>query len=369
MKIRRKYTPIYKNAHGAAAPQDRPERHDHRARPGHERGGRGCRRAAPSRSTRRCPTSTPTSSFVARRATRAATCSCCSAARGEGARAATGESAVGRRLSASSRPRATSPGSTARSPCASATSAARSTTSACSRRRSAPRTTTLAALVDSSNARVQGVRRPGRATCARRCSELPGHAAGHEHRRWPRPTELGNVLGPTLGALRPGARALGPALVQTRPVPARDDADHPEPAAAVRARGAAGGQGPAPGGERPGGGHAEADHVGQGPQLPAQRARLQPAGQGGGLPLLGVVGQPRRRDGLLHPGRARPDPPRPGAGLLLDAGGARAAQRPGPAARHADRACSTRPTRRSVCPTTSAGRRRRRRSAARGASR
>ena len=92
--------------------------------------------------------------------------------------------------------------------------------------------------------RVQGVRRPGREP-ARVAAGAPGRPAGHEHHAWPRSTELGNVLGPTLGALRPGARALGPALVQTRPFLRPDDADHPEPAAAVRSRGAAGGQGPA----------------------------------------------------------------------------------------------------------------------------
>ena len=51
--------------------------------------------------------------------------------------------------------------------------------------------------------------------------------------RWPR------VLGPTLEALRPGARALGPVAARDAAVPAHDDADHPRPAAAVRARGAA----------------------------------------------------------------------------------------------------------------------------------
>ena len=52
-------------------------------------------------------------------------------------------------------------------------------------------------------------------------------------------------------------------------------------------------------------------------QRAAQHARLQPARQRGGLPVLGLLGQPRRRDDLQHPGRPRPDPPRPGAGLLL----------------------------------------------------
>ena len=58
--------------------------------------------------------------------------------------------------------------------------------------------------------------------------------------------------------------------------------------------------------------HAGADARLQGPQLRAQRARLQPARQGErGLPVLALVAQPRRPDRLLDPGRARPDPPRP----------------------------------------------------------
>ena len=73
--------------HGAAAPQDRPERHGHRARPGHEHGGRGAdglhrpgRPDAAQRQLRRDP-------VLAGHATRAATCSCCSAPRARGSTA------------------------------------------------------------------------------------------------------------------------------------------------------------------------------------------------------------------------------------------------------------------------------------------
>ena len=212
--------------------------------------------------------------------------------------------------------------------------------------------------------RVQGVRRPGREP-ARVAAGAPGCPAGHEHHvgEGDRAGRRARADARRPAARRPRSRAGAGADAA---VPQPDDADHPEPAAAVRSRGAAGGHGPAPGGQRPGGRHAQADHVGQGAQLPAQRAGLQPAGQGGGLPLLGVLGQPRRR---------RPSsPPRTRTGRsatawslasLLDAAGAPAAQRPGPAAGHAGRACSTRPTRRR-CARRPARPARRRRSAARG---
>ena len=47
------------------------------------------------------------------------------------------------------------------------------------------------------------------------------------------------MLGPTLEDLRPGARALGPSLRETRPFLTQDDADHPRRDPPVRARGAA----------------------------------------------------------------------------------------------------------------------------------
>ena len=217
----------------------------------------------------------------------------------------------------------------------------------------------LAALVDSSN-RVFTAFANQDANLRASLQELPG-ALQATNTTLAKVDELGNVLGPTLGALRPGARALGPALVQTRPflkqtTPIIQNQLRPFARAALPVAKVL-----RPAAQRPRRRHAQADHLGQGPQLPAQRAGLQPAGQGGGLPVLGVVGQPRRRDRLLHPGRARPDPPRPGAGLVLDAAGAptSSAARSRSSARSAR--CSTRPTRRRV-PDDEPGRRGARRS-------
>ena len=122
---------------------------------------------------------------------------------------------------------------------------------------------------------------------------------------------LADELGPTLQALRPGARALGPTLRSVRPFVTRDHAGHPRRDPPVRARLQADGhaaeadaQGPRDRDARP---HADV----QGRQPAARHARLQPAGPAGGLPVLGRVGEPHRQPDLHHAGRARPDPPRP----------------------------------------------------------
>jgi phospholipid/cholesterol/gamma-HCH transport system substrate-binding protein len=73
----------------------------------------------------------------------------------------------------------------------------------------------LAALVDSSN-RVFQAFADQDANLRVSLQELPG-ALQATNAALAKTTALGNVLGPTLGALRPGARALGPTLVQTRP--------------------------------------------------------------------------------------------------------------------------------------------------------
>jgi phospholipid/cholesterol/gamma-HCH transport system substrate-binding protein len=73
----------------------------------------------------------------------------------------------------------------------------------------------LAALVDSSN-RVFKAFAAQDANLRTALQELPG-ALNATNTTLAKVDELGNVLGPTLGALRPGARALGPSLVQTRP--------------------------------------------------------------------------------------------------------------------------------------------------------
>ena len=73
----------------------------------------------------------------------------------------------------------------------------------------------LAALVDSSN-RVFKAFADQDANLRAGLQELPG-ALDATNTTLAKVDKLGQVLGPTLGALRPGARALGPALVQTRP--------------------------------------------------------------------------------------------------------------------------------------------------------
>ena len=177
--------------HRAAAPQDRPQRHGHRAGPRLADGGHGARRAGPSRSTRRCPTSTSTRSSPRWTPTRAATCSCSSAPR---ARGSTARARPCRPTSsASSRPAATWPSSTARWPCASATSAARSTTSACSRRRWATRTTTWRrwSTPPTGCSRRSPTRTP---TCARRCRSCPAPWTRRTP-RWPRSTSWARCSG------------------------------------------------------------------------------------------------------------------------------------------------------------------------------
>ena len=168
----------------------------------------------------------------------------------------------------------------------------------------------LAQLVDSSNAVFRrfadqdaNLRDDAAAAAAARCSRRT--------RRWPRPTALGHDARPDAQALRPGARALGPSLRADAAVPAQDDADHPRPAAAVRARRAADGQALRPAARD----LADAD---AGPHDARSRSSTtllnelayNPPGTRGGLPVLDRLGQPRRRLDLRHAGRARPDPPR-----------------------------------------------------------
>ncbi len=149
--------------------------------------------------------------------------------------------------------------------------------------------------------------------------------------------DLADELGPTLQALRPAARALGPTQRQLRPflretTPVIRDELRPfaraalptvkELRPAMRDLAAA----------TPG----PAEDV-QEPQLRAQRARLQPAGQDRGLPVLGLVGQPPGADDLRDPGLPGPDPPRPRRVRVPDGRGPRHGRRRQPAARHARR--------------------------------
>ena len=171
----------------------------------------------------------------------------------------------------------------------------------------------LAALVDSSNAvfrsfadqdaePARGAAAAARRRCARRNTALAkADTLGH---------------GPRADARRPAAR---------RPrarADARADAAVPAPR---RRRSSATSCGRSratrcrrsrdlrPGRARPRGRDARPDRDVQGRQLPVQRARLQPAGHGGGLPVLGRRGPTTSaRSVFAQPGRARPDPPRPG---------------------------------------------------------
>ena len=219
-------------------------------------------------------------------------------------------------------------------------------------RRSSP------SFVDSSNARLRGASPTRTRTCARRCSELPGALAatntraGKVDRRWR------DELGPTLGALRPGARALGPSLRADAAVPdarrRRSSATRSGPFARARAPTVAG---PAARRARPRGRHARPRRARfKVAQRAAQRRSptTRRASEEGYL-FWAVVGQPHRRHALRHPGRARPDPPRHRrrrrarrCGVLQ--------QRRRPATRCSARSsrCSTRPTtRRSAARATS----------------
>ena len=101
---------------------------------------------------------------------------------------------------------------------------------------------------------LQGVRQPGRqpAHGAAGAARRPGRDEHHAGQgRQAGPGARADPRRPATRRPRPRAGA-GP----DAPVPDPDDADHPEPAAALRARRAAGGQGPAARGARPRGGHA-----------------------------------------------------------------------------------------------------------------
>ena len=194
----------------------------------------------------------------------------------------------------------------------------------------------VADFVVDSNAVFASLRQPGRGA-ARDAARAAVLAADHaDHAR--------QVAGAGRRA-RPDARGPAPDRPRARAdpapaaaVPAHHDADHPRRAAPVRARVAADRQGAAPGAARPRRRHPRPHEDVQEPQPPPQRARLQPARRDrGGLPVLALLGQPPGADRLRHPGRARPDPPRP-RGLRLPDRRAAGLRRGGqPAARHARR--------------------------------
>ena len=173
-------------------------------------------RARRSRSRRPSPTCSPTRSSPRSTATPAPTCSCCS--RAQATASAAGARSSRRPSGASSRSRATWRGSARRSRSAATTSAARSPTSSWSARSSAPTTPGSSEFVDSSNAVLGRVRRPGGSDPR----VAPG-AAEHAHRdplgarerravrQRPRPVVGGPD--PRRAGARPGA-ARGPAAVR-----------------------------------------------------------------------------------------------------------------------------------------------------------
>ncbi len=84
---------------------------------------------------------------------------------------------------------------------------------------------------------LRGDRRPGRATCARRCACCPDALdqtrdtlRTERSGRWPATSAR------RFSKLRPGARALAPSLRAGPPVPANHHARHPRPDAALRPR-------------------------------------------------------------------------------------------------------------------------------------
>ena len=194
--------------------------------------------------------------------------------------------------------------------------------------------------------------------CAQILQKLPGTLETTQ-------TTLGKVktladeLGPTLESLRPAARALGAVAAPDAAVPARVDADHPRRDPPVHARGAADGA-------RSCGRRCatwrrrrpDLTRVVQGRQPAAQRGRLQPAGrQGGGLPLLAVVGQPRRQRDLLH---RRTRTGRSGAAWSSSRARRRSCwtRSPRPTRSSArSSSCSTRPSVQQICPQSTQPRR------------
>ena len=176
----------------------------------------------------------------------------------------------------------------------------------------------LAALVDSANANFEAIAHqegnlreslrllPGTLTQTRDTLRTVDQAASN--------------LGPALQKLRPGARALGPAQRQVQPF-ARETTpiirDELRPFArdvrpAVRDTRAAAEdlQVAAP----------RADALAQGAELARQHARVQPARGRGGLPVLERVAQPRGRDHLQLAGRSRAGSAWPRDAQLPDVG-------------------------------------------------
>ena len=226
MKIRRKYTPIYKKRDGAAAAQDRPQRHDPRARPGHEGGRAGAERLRDpdrpdraERQLRRVPRRRWT-------ATRATTCSCCSRRRGR-ALGGQRQAALRRRSSASSRPArdlARLNGALAQRDAQHPPRDPQLQPAHRGARRQGRPARRAGRLLQP---RLPRLRRPGREPARGAAACCPGRCR-RRTRRSSKVDELAHVLGPTLRRLRPGRPRAGAGAGADAPVPAPDDADHQE---------------------------------------------------------------------------------------------------------------------------------------------
>ena len=218
MKIRRKYTPIYKNATALLRPKTGLNDMVIELDPGQPDGRAGARSGATVPIDQTLPNVNFDEILVLAGHRHAHLPAAARRRRGRGARRP-GQGRCRPTSSASSRPAATWPSSTARWPCASATSAASIHNFRLLSQALGDKDDELAALVDSSNRGLHGLRQPGRATCARRCRSCPARC-DTTNTTLAKVDKLGKVLGPTLGALRPGARALGPSLVADAAVPA-----------------------------------------------------------------------------------------------------------------------------------------------------
>ena len=170
----------------------------------------------------------------------------------------------------------------------------------------------IAEFVQSSNAVFAVARGAGRRTCARRCRSCPPTLSRRRRQALGKTDALATELGPTLQALLPGGARARAVAARDAPVPDADDADHPRPDPAVRARGAPGGERPAAGAARPRGGDARPHRARSrsSTRCSTSSAYNPPGDSERGLPVLASRGRTTSATDLRHAGRARPDPPR-----------------------------------------------------------
>ena len=216
------------------------------------------------------------------------------------------------------------------------------------------RDTQLANFVQNSNAVFDTLAGPGRVAAAI-LQKLPGTLQTTQETLGKVDTFARGARADARVAAAGGARAR-PVAAPDAAVPARVDADHPRRDPPVHARGAADGQGAAA--------RRCATWRRSTPDLTASFkvvnrllntvAYNPPGDKRGGLPLLAVVGQPRRQRDLLHRRRARADPARPGRAVVQQrAAAGRGRGRPTRSWARSS-SCSTRPRRQQICPQSTA---------------